>query len=174
MQKKVELLAPAGGYETMVGAFNAGADAVYLGGSKFGARAYADNFDTQQVLDAIRYAHLHGKRIYMTVNTLVKRNGKATESTTTPYGICAPSWPLTRNDGDHRFLLNGKPIFINGTCEYEHLFGQSHAFSQEQIEARIKWVKDARRSPAPQPALPGTYRQRGPAVVAAILGTYMV
>ena len=72
MQKKVELLAPAGGYETMVGAFNAGADAVYLGGSKFGARAYADNFDTQQVLDAIRYAHLHGKRIYMTVNTLVK------------------------------------------------------------------------------------------------------
>ncbi|WP_029232718.1 peptidase U32 family protein [Butyrivibrio sp. VCB2006] len=72
MNKKVELLAPAGGYETMVGAFNAGADAVYLGGSKFGARAYADNFDTQQVLDAITYAHLHGKKIYMTVNTLVK------------------------------------------------------------------------------------------------------
>ena len=70
--KKVELLAPAGGYETMVGAFNAGADAVYLGGSKFGARAYADNFDNQQVLDAISYAHLHGKKIYMTVNTLLK------------------------------------------------------------------------------------------------------
>ncbi|WP_026487954.1 peptidase U32 family protein [Butyrivibrio sp. XBB1001] len=72
MNKKVELLAPAGGYETMVAAFNAGADAVYLGGSKFGARAYADNFDTEQVLDAIKYAHLHDKRIYMTVNTLVK------------------------------------------------------------------------------------------------------
>lgn len=70
--KKVELLSPAGGYETMVGAFNAGADAVYLGGSKFGARAYADNFDRDQVLDAIVYAHLHGKKIYMTVNTLVK------------------------------------------------------------------------------------------------------
>ncbi len=56
----------------MVGAFNAGADAVYLGGSKFGARAYADNFDKEQVLDAISYAHLHGKKIYMTVNTLVK------------------------------------------------------------------------------------------------------
>lgn len=70
--KKVELLAPAGGYETMVGAFNAGADAVYLGGSKFGARAYADNFDESQVLDAISYAHLHHKKIYMTVNTLVK------------------------------------------------------------------------------------------------------
>ena len=72
--KKVELLSPAGGYETMVGAFNAGADAVYLGGSKFGARAYADNFDRDQVLDAIVYAHLHGKRIYMTVNTLVKES----------------------------------------------------------------------------------------------------
>ena len=70
--KKVELLSPAGGYETMVGAFNAGADAVYLGGSRFGARAYADNFDRDEVLDAISYAHLHGKRIYMTVNTLIK------------------------------------------------------------------------------------------------------
>ncbi len=70
--KRVELLAPAGGYETMIGAFNAGADAVYLGGSKFGARAYADNFDRDQVLDAITYAHLNGKKIYMTVNTLVK------------------------------------------------------------------------------------------------------
>ncbi|MCR5156353.1 MAG: U32 family peptidase, partial [Butyrivibrio sp.] len=71
--KKVELLSPAGGYETMVGAFNAGADAVYLGGSKFGARAYADNFDRDQVLDAISYAHIHGKKIYMTVNTLIKQ-----------------------------------------------------------------------------------------------------
>ncbi len=71
-RKKVELLAPAGSYETMVGAFNAGADAVYLGGAKFGARAYADNFDREQVLDAISYAHLHGKKIYMTVNTLIK------------------------------------------------------------------------------------------------------
>ncbi|MCR5402523.1 MAG: U32 family peptidase [Butyrivibrio sp.] len=70
--KKVELLSPAGGFETMVGAFNAGADAVYLGGSKFGARAYADNFDTDEVLDAIVYAHLHDKKIYMTVNTLIK------------------------------------------------------------------------------------------------------
>ncbi|WP_026516040.1 U32 family peptidase [Butyrivibrio sp. MC2021] len=70
--KKVELLSPAGNYETMVGAFNAGADAVYLGGSRFGARAYADNFDRDQVLDAISYAHINGKKIYMTVNTLVK------------------------------------------------------------------------------------------------------
>ena len=76
------------------------------------------------------------------VNTLIKRNGKATESTNTPYGICSTSWPKTRKDGDQRFWLNGTPVFINGTCEYEHLFGQSHAFSHEQIEARIKLVKD--------------------------------
>ena len=77
------------------------------------------------------------------VNTLIKRDGKTTESTSTPYGICAPSWPLTRNDDDQRFLLNGQPVFINGTCEYEHEFGQSHAFGPEQIEARIKLTKDA-------------------------------
>ena len=76
------------------------------------------------------------------VNTIVKRHGKAVESTDTPYGICATSWPKTRNDGDQRFKLNGTPVFINGTCEYEHLFGQSHAFSNQQIEARIKLVKD--------------------------------
>ena len=77
------------------------------------------------------------------LNTIVKRNGKATESTDTPYGISTTSWPLTRNDGDQRFHLNGKPVFINGTCEYEHEFGQSHAFSNEQIAARIKMAKEA-------------------------------
>ena len=77
------------------------------------------------------------------VNTIVKRGGKATESTNTPYGFSSPSWPLTRHDGDHRFMLNGKPVFINGTCEYEHAFGQSHAFSSEQVAARVKLAKDA-------------------------------
>ena len=77
------------------------------------------------------------------VNTIVKRNGKATESTDTPYGFSVASWPLSRKDGDQRFMLNGKPVFINGVCEYEHEFGQSHAFSNEQIEARVKMVKDA-------------------------------
>ena len=78
-----------------------------------------------------------------TIGTIIKRNGKATESTETPYGVCQTSWPLTRHDGDQRFLLNGHPVFINGTCEYEHEFGQSHAFSHEQIEARVKLAKDA-------------------------------
>ena len=77
------------------------------------------------------------------VNTIIKRDGKATESTNTAFGFRSTSWPLTRDEGDRRFYLNGKPVFINGTCEYEHLLGQSHAFSDEQIDARIKEVKSA-------------------------------
>lgn len=69
---RVEILAPAGSYESMTAAINAGADAVYMGGSRFGARAFADNPDEALWLQAIDYAHLHGCRLYMTVNTLTK------------------------------------------------------------------------------------------------------
>lgn len=72
MKKQVELLAPAGNYEAFAGALCAGADAVYLGGEKFGARAYADNFSTEEICRALRYAHIFGKKIYLTINTLVK------------------------------------------------------------------------------------------------------
>ena len=70
--RTVEILAPAGSYESMVAAVNAGADAVYIGGSRFGARAYANNLDEETMVKAIDFMHLHGCRIYMTVNTLVK------------------------------------------------------------------------------------------------------
>lgn len=69
---KIELLAPAGSYQTMVAAIEAGADAVYMGGMKFGARAYAENGDEDTIIDAIRYVHLRGKQLYLTVNTLLK------------------------------------------------------------------------------------------------------
>lgn len=71
-QKRVEILAPAGSLESMKAAVAAGADAVYIGGSRFGARAYADNPEEDRLLEAIDYAHLHGCRLYMTVNTLMK------------------------------------------------------------------------------------------------------
>ena len=71
-KRKVEILAPAGSYESMVAAVNAGANAVYIGGSRFGARAYADNLDEEAMIRAIDFVHLHNCRIYMTVNTLVK------------------------------------------------------------------------------------------------------
>lgn len=72
MGKNVELLAPAGNYEAFLGAVNAGADAVYLGGERFGARAYADNFKAEEILRALHVAHFYGKKIYLTVNTLLK------------------------------------------------------------------------------------------------------
>ena len=73
MQRQpIELLAPAGSYQTFLAVLQAGADAVYLGGSRFGARAYADNFDEKELLSAIDYAHLHGRKVYLTVNTLLK------------------------------------------------------------------------------------------------------
>lgn len=70
--RQVEILAPAGSYESLKAAITAGADAVYIGGSKFGARAYANNLDEEQMLEAIDYVHLHGRKIYLTVNTLLK------------------------------------------------------------------------------------------------------
>lgn len=70
--RKLELLSPAGSLEICKGVIDAGADAVYLGGNLFGARAYAKNFDQEQLFEALDYAHLHGKKIFLTVNTLVK------------------------------------------------------------------------------------------------------
>ena len=70
--RQIEVLAPAGSFETMKAAYKAGADAVYMGGPMVGARAYADNADMEQMLSAIDYAHLHGRKLYMTVNTLLK------------------------------------------------------------------------------------------------------
>ena len=69
---KVELLAPAGSFEAFEAALSAGADAVYVGGSRFGARAYAENLDQEQLCRAIDRVHLLGKKLYMTVNTLLK------------------------------------------------------------------------------------------------------
>ena len=72
VNKEIEILAPAGSYESLVAAVNAGADAVYVGGSRFGARAFAQNFDEEELKRAIDYVHIHKKKIYLTVNTLVK------------------------------------------------------------------------------------------------------
>lgn len=72
-KRKIEILAPAGSWEGMAAAIGAGADAVYIGGSQFGARAYANNLDTDAMLAAIDYVHLRGKKLYLTVNTLLKQ-----------------------------------------------------------------------------------------------------
>lgn len=72
MKRNIELLAPAGSYEGFEAALGAGADAVYVGGSMFGARAYAQNFTQEELLKAIDTAHIHGRKLYLTVNTLLK------------------------------------------------------------------------------------------------------
>ena len=69
--KLPELLAPAGDFEALLAAVSAGADAVYLGGRAFGARAYAKNFDLDEIERAVEYCHLYGVKLYVTVNTLV-------------------------------------------------------------------------------------------------------
>lgn len=71
-KKKLEILAPAGSFESLKAAVSAGADAVYMGGGRFGARAYADNPEGDVLLEAIDYAHLYGVKLYLTVNTLLK------------------------------------------------------------------------------------------------------
>lgn len=71
---KHELLVPVGNYESLVQAINNGADAVYLGGKKFGARAFANNFTLEELEDATNLCHLYGVKIYVTVNTLIYEN----------------------------------------------------------------------------------------------------
>lgn len=71
-KQEFEILAPAGSFDILKAVLNAGADAVYLGGSQYGARAYANNFTEEELLSALDYAHLRNKKIYLTVNTLMK------------------------------------------------------------------------------------------------------
>lgn len=72
MNRQVEILAPAGSFQSLEAAVAAGADAVYAGGKRFGARASAENFEKEELLRAIDQVHLHGKKLYLTVNTLLK------------------------------------------------------------------------------------------------------
>lgn len=103
-------------------------------------------------------AHLWGitDPYLYTLSSIIKREGKIIDDVATPFGIRSISWPVLRqkqaalrgdsaqmDKKDGRFYLNGSPVFINGTCDYEHLFGQSHAFSHEQIASRVKMMRQA-------------------------------
>lgn len=72
--KRIELLAPAGNMEALKAAVMAGCDAVYLGGNNFGARAFSKNFNDVEIVEAIKYCHLYGVKVYVTVNTLIYEN----------------------------------------------------------------------------------------------------
>lgn len=81
--------------------------------------------------------------LYKLASMIKRGENITTDEVSTPFGIRTISWPVKRNDNDGRFFLNEKAVFLNGTCEYEHQFGQSHAFSPEQICARVKQIKAA-------------------------------
>jgi len=78
-----------------------------------------------------------------TLQTSIIENGKIVDELKTAYGIRWISWPIDEQASQKQFLLNGKPVFINGIAEYEHLIGQSHAFSNEQISSRVRQIKAA-------------------------------
>jgi len=78
-----------------------------------------------------------------TLQTTIMEHGKVVDELKTPYGIRWISWPVGDQAGQKQFLLNGKPVFINGIAEYEHLIGESHAFSNEQIRSRVMQIKAA-------------------------------
>ena len=69
--KRPELLAPAGSMDALYAAIEAGCDAVYLSGKRYGARVFASNFSDMEIIDAVKYAHLYGVKVYVTVNTIV-------------------------------------------------------------------------------------------------------
>ena len=114
---KVEILAPAGSYESMKAAINAGADAVYIGGSRFGARAYADNPDEENLVKAIEFVHLHGKKLYMTVNTLVKeRELSELSGFLRPYYEAGLDGVIIQDLGVFRYIRDhfpGLPLHVN-------------------------------------------------------------
>ena len=72
--KEIELLAPVGSFDSLKAAVQNGANAVYLGGKDFSARASANNFDREELKEAVKYAHIRDVRVFVTTNTLIKQN----------------------------------------------------------------------------------------------------
>ncbi|MDR6944013.1 malectin domain-containing carbohydrate-binding protein [Mucilaginibacter pocheonensis] len=104
-----------------------------------------DKMVIKNALKSVKNVHLWSLNEPYLYNliTQIWENGALKDQTTTPYGIRWISWPIGRNNGDNRFYLNGKPVFINGVAEYEHLMGKSHAFTHAGIKARVMQVKAA-------------------------------
>jgi beta-galactosidase len=110
----------------------------------FSAKQLLKAKDTVALLStAIKVAHpilwsVENPYLYKIV-TLIKENNIVIDKLETDFGFRTIKW----NNPSHQFTLNGKPVFLNGIAEYEHLLGQSHAFSNEQIDSRIKWIQAA-------------------------------
>lgn len=150
--KKVELLAPAGNVEAFYGAIHAGADAVYLGGSRFGARAYAENFSEEDLITCIRYAHLFNRKVYLTVNTLVKESEfSELYDYLVPYYHAGLDGVIIQDMGVFTFLRENFPgMELHGSTQMTITGEYGAAFLKEQgacrvVPARELSLKEIRR-----------------------------
>ena len=139
MSEFVELLAPAGSYEAFLGALNAGADAVYLGGDRFGARAYAENLDTEQICRALHIAHFYGRKIYLTVNTLLKeRELSGLYEYLAPFYEAGLDGVIVQDLGVFRYIKEHFPnLPLHGSTQMTVTGKRGAAFLQEQGAVRI-------------------------------------
>lgn len=115
-----ELLAPAGSFEHLKAAVNAGADAIYMGGEKFGARAYAHNFSREDMIEALEFAHFHGRKLYLTVNTLMKERELSEElgDFLLPYYEHGLDGVIVQDFGAVRFIRENFPdMEIHGSTQ---------------------------------------------------------
>lgn len=150
--KKVELLAPAGNAEAFYGAIHAGADAIYLGGNRFGARAYAENFSEEELVTCIRYAHLFGRKVYLTVNTLVKESEfSELYDYLAPYYRAGLDGVIIQDMGVFTFLRKVFPgMELHGSTQMTITGEYGAAFLKEQgacrvVPARELSLKEIRR-----------------------------
>ena len=131
--KRTELLAPAGDYASLIAAFNAGADAVYLAGKQFGARAYAGNFEEDELVQALDYAHLNGKKIYLTLNTLIKES---------EFSFIVEYFKPFYNNGLDGIIIQDLGLIPLLKTEFPHL--ELHASTQMTVNnyRSAKWLKE--------------------------------
>lgn len=138
--QKIELLAPAGSYESFEAAIGAGADAVYVGGAAFGARAYAQNFGQEELIRAIHTAHIHGKKLYLTVNTLLK-NRELKEQL---YDYLAPYYEagldavIVQDLGVFRYIKNNFPgLHLHASTQMTVTGPMGMKFLEKQGASRV-------------------------------------
>ena len=153
MKDRVEILAPAGSMECLKAAIAAGADAVYTGGALFGARAYAHNLTEEELLEAIDYVHLHGRRLYLTVNTLIKDREmeKQMYDYLLPYYRQGLDAVIVQDIGLFRFIRKHLPIHastqmtltgVDGAKFLEKEGAQRIVTSRELSMAEVKKIAD--------------------------------
>ena len=141
----VELLAPAGSYQTLKAVAAAGADAVYAGGTDFGARAYANNFTQEELLEAMDYLHIRGKKLYLTVNTLLKEREMEEQlyEYLLPYYEQGLDAVIVQDFGVLSFVRQAFPqMDIHASTQMTVTGAEGAAFLQEQGAKRIVTARE--------------------------------